>query len=103
MAMTYNDERQAARKAQAVITSLTPRSQRTDANVFAIRYAAGTARDAVTNQPHEGILNDARIEASSVLGGLQGLMEVSAVTPDMIERARKAVAAWLRELAVLDR
>jgi hypothetical protein len=30
-------------------------------------------------------------------------MEVSAVTPDMIERARKAVAAWLRELAVLDR
>jgi hypothetical protein len=100
--MTYEDERQAASKAQAVIASLTPETMRTDAAVFAVRYAAGTARDAVTNLPYEGALNDARIETSSVLGGLQGLMEVGAVTPDMIERSRRAVAAWLRELTVLD-
>ncbi len=99
--MNYNEERRGARNAQAVITSFSLETGRTDTDVFAVRYAAATARDAITNKPHEAALNDARVEASSVLGGLEGLMDVNAVTPDVIERARKAVAAWLRDLAVM--
>jgi hypothetical protein len=101
--MSYDDERQVARAAQAVITSLTPQMQRTERYVVAVRFAAVTAGAAVKNRPNEGALDDARTEAATVLGGLHGLMELNAVPPDMIERARNAVTAWLRELAVLER
>lgn len=97
--MSDADECQAARQAQAVIASLMPETLRTDANVFAIRHAAGCASDAVKNRREPGPLDDARTEAGIVLGALAGLMEVSAVTPLMIQPASNAVAVWLRELS----
>lgn len=81
----------------AVITSLRSQTQPSD-QLVAVRFAAGTARQAVKNRPTEAALDDIRTEVATVLGGLEGLMEVNAVTPDMSERARKAVSASLREL-----
>jgi hypothetical protein len=96
--MSYHEERSIAAKAKAVIDSLTPSTERTDANVHAVRLAAGTARDATKNLSGEEGLDNARGEAAIALSGLCGLMDRRATIQDMTDRACKAVAMWLREL-----
>ena len=53
------EERKAAERAKTVLDSLTPETPRSDLNVFAIRFAEGTARDA------------GRTYAAMVLGALE--------------------------------
>jgi hypothetical protein len=96
--MDYSEERTAAKRAEIVLNSLVPTTPRTDANTFAVRYAAATARDAIKNMSSEAALDAARGEASTALNGVCGLMDRQALTRDIIDRARRAVAAWLGEL-----
>jgi len=65
--MTSSDEeRKAAEKAQAVIRSLTPTTQRTDAIIFSLRYAASLATDANTKTvSSEVALRNIRIRRDS--------------------------------------
>ena len=72
--MSYNDERAAATKAKAVVDTLTTAIQRTDANVRAVRLAAGTATDAIKNFSSEGPLDAARHEAAIAVSCLCGPM-----------------------------
>jgi hypothetical protein len=96
--MSYREEHSIAAKAKAVIDMLAPETPRTDANVHAVRLAAGTASDAIKNISSEAALDAARGEASTALNGVCRLMDRHALTRDIIDRARRAVAAWLGEL-----
>ena len=75
--MTSSDEeRKAAEKAQAVIRSLTPTTQRTDAIIFGLRYAASLATDANTKTvSSEAALRNIRGEAATALNGVCGLLD----------------------------
>ncbi len=90
------EERKAAEKALAVIRSLTPTTQRMDAIIFPLRYAASLATDARRQSfSGEATLNNIRGEAATALNGVCGAMDRKGLTRDLIDRARNAVAAWL--------
>jgi len=95
--MSNDDEHRAAKQAETVVNSLVPNSPRTDAKVFTLRYAATTASDAM-HLPSATALGAARGEASRALNGLCVAMERNALTRDLIDRAQRAVAAWLKAL-----
>jgi hypothetical protein len=81
-----NDERNAAKKAKAVLSKLTPDTPRSDFDVFLIRYAAGFANDA------------GKTYAAIVLNALLVEMDARTVTPAAINHARSVVDRWLSEL-----
>jgi|SRR5665213_142125 len=99
--MTIDDERKAAGNAQAILSTLTPATPRTDALVHSLRVAASAATNAGNqNLSSDSALNNARGEAATVLNGVAGLLHRGELTREMIYRARSAVAAWLLALDV---
>ena len=100
--MTRADERKAAEEVEAVVSSLARTTPRTDALVMRLRNAANAATRAIKNLSSESALDAARGEAATALNGAAGLLHKQTLTQEMIDRAKSAVATWLRELAVLD-
>jgi hypothetical protein len=97
--MSTADERDAATKAQEVIAELVPGSKRTDHIAFRLRHAAALATEAIKKGfSSDAALNNVRGEAVIALNGTIGLVERQALTQEMIDRARDAVAAWLSAL-----
>lgn len=97
--MTADDERKAATKARDVLGTLTPTTVRTDALVHSLRMAASAATDASKqNLSSEAALNNIRGEAATALSGAAVLLHVKALTLATIDRAGRAVAAWLSAL-----
>jgi len=96
---SIDDERNAAAKAQAILNSLTPTTARTDALVHSLRMSASAAMNASKHKPSsDAALNNVRSEAATSLNGAAGLLHTKALTQEMIDRTRSAVATWLSTL-----
>ena len=93
-----NDERNAAKKAEAVLNSLVPSSPRTNAQLDTLRQTADIANAAImqNNFSSQTDLNAKRGEAATALrGGPGSWASGRPLTQDLLSRARIAVEAWL--------
>jgi hypothetical protein len=99
--MDLADERRTAKQAEVVVSSLEPTIPRSDAKMVAIRYAAATARDAISKRSSEDALDATRANAAKALDELCVLMDRHIVTRGAIVRTQRAVATWLNALGVL--
>jgi hypothetical protein len=71
-----NDERNAAKKAEAVLNSLVPSSPRTNAQLDTLRQTADIANEAMQNNfSNQTDLNAKRGEAATALRGVSGSLE----------------------------
>ena len=91
---SIDDERKAAKEAQAVVSSLVPSSSLTKKQRELLhktaRVATGAALPLFSSQ---AAVDDARYKASMALHGLG-----NSLTQNVIERARTAIEAWLKAL-----
>jgi hypothetical protein len=96
-----NDERNAAKKAEAVLNALVPSSPRTNAQLDTLRQTADIANAAImqNNFSSQTDLNAKRGEAATALRGVSGSSASGRpLTQDLLSRARIAVEAWLSSL-----
>jgi Tfp pilus assembly protein PilN len=96
-----NDERNAAKRAEAVLNSLVPSSPRTNAQLDTLRQTADIANAAImqNNFSSQTDLNAKRGEAATALRGVSGSWASGRpLTQDLLSRARIAVEAWLSSL-----
>ena len=96
-----NDERNAAKRAEAVLNSLVPSSPRTNAHLDTLRQTADIANAAImqNNFSSQTDLNAKRGEAATALRGVSGsLASGRPLTQDLLSRARIAFEAWLSSL-----
>ena len=96
-----NDERDAAKEAQAVLSSLVPSSPRTNAQLDTLREAADIANAAImqNNFSSQTDLNAKRGEAATALRRVSGsLASGRPLTQDLLSCARIALEAWLSSL-----
>ena len=92
---SIDDERKAAREAQAVVSSLVPSSALTKVQRELLHKTARVATAATMPRfSSQAAVDDARYKASLALHGLLG----NYLTPNGIERARSAIEAWLKAL-----
>jgi hypothetical protein len=89
-----DDERKAATEARAVIRSLAPSTSLTDATKAILRTAGHLATNAIRGFSSDGTLDAARAEAGTAFSGLFG----RSLSHEMIDRASRAVDAWLSKL-----
>jgi hypothetical protein len=94
--MSTDDERRAAEKAQEILSSLTPTTPHSDQILIALGHAAGIATEGSMNVPSEAMVNYVR--AATALRAVFLQLEQKKVNQGMIERAKQAVEAWLKEL-----
>jgi hypothetical protein len=97
--MNTDDERKASEEAEAIVSSLVPRTPRTAAILCIIRAAAVVAANAITRLPNQATLDDARDKTATMLNGVNGSLGTPMLTQELIEHAKSAIAAWRRELA----
>jgi hypothetical protein len=95
--MSTDDEREAAKKAQEILSSLTPSTPRTDKIMFALGRAAGIATDgSMKDLSSEAVLHYVR--AATALRAVCGQLDRQSLTQKMVDRAKQAVEAWANEL-----
>jgi hypothetical protein len=97
--MNADDEHKASEEAEAIVSSLVPRTPRSDARLSIIRNAAVIAASKITGLPSHAALDDVRDKAATMLNGVNGSLGTSMLTQELIEHAKSAVGAWRRELA----
>jgi hypothetical protein len=96
-----NDERNAAKKAEAVLNALVPSSPRTNAQLDTLRQTADIANAAImqNNFSSQTDLDAKRDEAATALRGVSGSWASGRPLPqDLLSRARIAVETWLSSL-----
>jgi hypothetical protein len=91
---SIEDEGRVAKETQTVISSLTPSTPRTRAQIDTLRKAADFATKAIlqNNFSSQKALNTTRGETATAL---RGLLANGSLTQESISRARNAVEAWL--------
>jgi hypothetical protein len=94
--MSTDDERKALEKAQAVLSTLAPTTARTDAITSPLQEASRLVSVASAQGfSSDAALNNLRGEASIALSGVAGSLGGPNLTQDLIDRAKRAVAALL--------
>jgi hypothetical protein len=97
--MSADEERKAATKAQATLSTLSPSTARTEEIAFNLRYASRLATAASAQGfSSDAVLNSLRGDASIALNAVAGSLDARTLTQDMIDKARGAVAPWLSAL-----
>jgi len=94
--MSTDDERGAAKKAQEILSSLTPTTPRSDQILIALGNAAAIATEGSMNVPSEAMVNYVR--AATALRAVFLQLEQKKLSQGMIDRAKQAVEAWVNEL-----
>jgi hypothetical protein len=94
--MSVDDERQAAKKAEETLTSLTVSTPRTDEIIHALAHAANKATEGSIGLSGETALNYVR--AATALRAMCWGIARQRLTQEMLDRAKLAVKAWVREL-----
>ena len=98
MLTSTDDERKAAEEAKAVLRSLVPSSPRSEAKLSIVRNAANVATNAIQKFSGEKDLNVARFDALMALEGVCGLLGKRFLVQGVIDRAQRAVEAWVNAL-----
>jgi len=94
--MSIDDERQAAKKAEEALMSLTLSTPRTNEIVFALGRAAKIAAEGSIGLSGKTALNYVR--AATALRAVCLQLERQRLTQEMIDHAQLAVEAWVSEL-----
>jgi len=94
--MSTDDERGAAKKAQEILSSLTPTTPRSDQILIALGNAAAIATEGSMNVPSEAMVNYVR--AATALRAVFLQLEQKKLSQAMIDRTKQAVEAWVNEL-----
>ena len=94
--MSTDDERGAAKKAQEILSSLTPTTPHSDQMLIALGNAAAIATEGSMNVPSEAMVNYVR--AATALRAVFLQLEQKKLSQGMIDRAKQAVEAWVNEL-----
>jgi len=99
--VSIDEERSAANKAKGVISVLMPSTSPTgsDVAIVVLRSAFRTATNAIRNPSSQQSLDNARGEVGTALMGLSHALENGSLTQETIDRAKRAVEAWLNGLA----
>ena len=94
--MSTDDERGAAKKAQEILSSLTPTTPHSDQILIALGNAAAIATEGSMNVPSEAMVSYVR--AATALRAIFLQLEQKKLSQGMIDRAKQAVEAWVNEL-----
>lgn len=95
--MNIDDERDAAKKAQEVLSSLTRSTPRTDKIISVLGHAGTIATEgSLKDLSSEAALQYVR--AATALRAVCGQLDRHALTQEMIDRVKQAVDAWVNEL-----
>ena len=94
--MSTDDKRGAAKKAQEILSSLTPTTPHSDQILIALGNAAAIATEGSMNVPSEAMVNYVR--AATALRAVCLQLEQRNLSQEMIDRAKKAVEVWVTQL-----
>jgi hypothetical protein len=99
--VSIDEELRAANKAKAVISVLMPSTPPagSDVAIVVLRSAFRTATNAIRNLSSLQSLDNVRGEVGTALLGLSHALENESLTQETIDRAKRAVEAWLNGLA----
>jgi hypothetical protein len=99
--VSLDEERSAANKAKGVISVLKPSTPRAGSEVaiVVLRSAFRITTNAIRNPSSQQSLDNTRGEAGAALLGLSHALENESLTQETIDRAKRAVKAWLSGLA----
>ena len=91
--MTCNVERNASSKAKDILGSLTVSTSPTDEIMLALQEAASRVTEGSVNVSSEAMVNDTR--AATALRAVCLQLDKRSLTEEMLDRAKKAVEAWV--------
>ena len=94
--MTSNVERNASSKAKDILGSLTVSTFPTDEIMLALQEAASRVTEGSVNVSSEAMVNYTR--AATALRAVCLQLDKRSLTEEMLDRAKKAVEAWVSEL-----
>jgi hypothetical protein len=98
--VSIDEERSAANKAKGVISVPTPSTPPTGSElaIVVLRSACRIATNAIRNLSSQQSLDNIRGEVGTALLGLSHALENESLTQETIDKAKRAVEAWLSGL-----
>jgi hypothetical protein len=94
--MTTDVEREAARKAKDLLSSLTLSTPPAEEIIFALQEAASLATEGSLEASSEAAPNYVR--AATALRAVSGQLHQRSLAQEMLDRAKQAVEAWVNAL-----
>jgi hypothetical protein len=94
--VTADVERNAARKAEDILSSLTLSTPPADEIIFALREAASLATEVSLEVSSEAVA--IYVRAATALRAVCGQLDQRSLTQEMLDRAKQAVEAWVKAL-----